>query len=42
MDPHEALRTVTEYAAEVIGLGEVPGIIEVGKYGTVIVTNGDP
>ena len=42
MDPHEALRTVTEYAAEVIGLGEVLGTIEVGKYGTVIVTNGDP
>ena len=33
---------MTQYAAEVIGLGEVLGTIEVGKYGTVIVTNGDP
>ena len=34
--------TVTQYAAEVIGLGEVLGTIEVGKYGTVSQTNGDP
>lgn len=42
MDSHEALRTLTQYAADVIGLGEVLGTIEVGKYGTLIVTNGDP
>ena len=38
----EALRGVTQYAAEIIGLGASHGTIEPGKAATIIVTTGDP
>ena len=38
----EALRAITIGAAEIIGLGETHGSIEVGKAATLIVTTGDP
>lgn len=38
----EALRAVTLNAAEILGLGDVMGSIEVGKRADLIVTDGDP
>jgi len=38
----EALKAVTLYAAEILGVGDRVGSIEVGKDATVIVTTGDP
>ena len=38
----EALRAITLGAAEIVGLGETHGSIEVGKAATLIVTTGDP
>lgn len=38
----EALRGVTQYAAEILGIGERFGTLEVGKEATFIVTDGDP
>jgi imidazolonepropionase-like amidohydrolase len=39
---HEALRGVTQYAAEILGVGDRFGTLEVGKEATLIVTDGDP
>lgn len=38
----EALKSVTLYAAEILGVGDRIGSIETGKDATVIVTDGDP
>ncbi len=38
----EALRAITRYPAEILGLGDELGTIEVGKIGNLIVTDGDP
>lgn len=38
----EALKAVTLYPAEILGLGDQVGTLEVGKMANVIVTNGDP
>ncbi len=38
----EALRAVTLSAAEILGLGDTHGSIEVGKAATLIITQGDP
>ena len=38
----EALRSITLSAAEIIGQGDRLGSIEIGKSGTLIITNGDP
>ena len=38
----EALKAITRYPAEILGLGDDLGTIEVGKIGNVIVTDGDP
>lgn len=38
----EALRAVTQYAAEIIGIGATHGTIEPNKAGTLIITTGDP
>lgn len=36
------LKSVTLWPAQILGLGDVLGSIEVGKAGTVIITDGDP
>lgn len=38
----EALRAVTIYPAQILGVGDRVGSLEVGKDATLIVTNGDP
>ena len=38
----EALRSITLNAAQIIGLGGTHGSIEVNKYATLIITDGDP
>jgi imidazolonepropionase-like amidohydrolase len=38
----EALRAVTIYPAQILGLGSQIGTIEPGKIANIIVTNGDP
>ena len=38
----EALRGVTQYAAEILGVAERFGTLEAGKEATLIVTDGDP
>lgn len=38
----EALRAVTQYAAEIIGVGGRAGTLEKGKDATIMVTTGDP
>jgi imidazolonepropionase-like amidohydrolase len=38
----EALKAVTLYPAEILGLADQVGTLEVGKMANVIVTNGDP
>ncbi len=38
----EALKAVTLYPAQILGVGDRVGSIEVGKDATLIVTNGDP
>ena len=38
----EALRSVTQYPAEILGLADRLGTLEVGKDATLIVTSGDP
>jgi imidazolonepropionase-like amidohydrolase len=41
--PHdEALKAITLYPAQILGVGDKLGSLEVGKYATLIVTNGDP
>jgi hypothetical protein len=40
---HEAgIKCLTQWAAEILGVGDTLGTIEVGKAATLIVTNGDP
>ena len=38
----EALRAVTKYASEIIGIGDRAGTLEKGKDATLMVTTGDP
>ena len=38
----EALKAITSYPAEILGLGSDLGTIETGKIGNLIVTDGDP
>ncbi len=38
----EALKAVTLYPAEILGLGAALGSIEVGKSASLILTDGDP
>jgi imidazolonepropionase-like amidohydrolase len=38
----EALKSVTLHAADILGVGDRVGSIEVGKDATLIVTTGDP
>jgi imidazolonepropionase-like amidohydrolase len=38
----EALRGVTQYPAQILGVGDRLGTLEVGKEATLIVTDGDP
>jgi imidazolonepropionase-like amidohydrolase len=38
----EALKSITLYPAQILGVGDRLGSIEVGKIGDLIVTNGDP
>lgn len=38
----EALKSVTRYAAEILGVGDRAGTLEPGKDATLIVTDGDP
>ena len=40
--PEVALRSITESAAEILGVGDQIGSLEVGKAATLIVTDGDP
>ena len=42
LDRDVALKSVTLYAAEILGIGETHGSIETGKAATLIVTSGDP
>ncbi len=38
----EAQRAVTQYAADILGIGETHGTLEKGKQATLIITSGDP
>jgi imidazolonepropionase-like amidohydrolase len=38
----EALKSVTSYAAQILGIADRVGTLEVGKDATIIVTTGDP
>jgi imidazolonepropionase-like amidohydrolase len=42
LPPDEALKAVTLYPAQILGLADRVGTIEVGKLANVIVTDGDP
>ena len=42
MDPAEALRSITINPAEVLGLGERLGTLEVGKDADLVLWDGDP
>lgn len=42
LDNESGLKSVTLWPAQILGLGDVLGSIEVGKAGTVIITDGDP
>lgn len=42
LDADEALKALTLYPAEIFGVGDRLGSIEVGKLGNLIVTDGDP
>ncbi len=42
LPPAEALKAITLYAAQLLGVGAELGSIETGKRATLIVTNGDP
>ncbi len=42
LPPEAALRAVTVNGAEILGLGDDLGTLEVGKLGNLIVTDGDP
>ena len=38
----EALRAITRYPAEILGLGDKLGTIEEGKIGNLVITDGNP
>ncbi|HEX7450405.1 MAG TPA: amidohydrolase family protein [Pirellulales bacterium] len=42
LPPAEALKAITLYAAQILGVGERLGSLEAGKDATLIVTTGDP
>lgn len=42
VDPMEAIRTTTAFAAEAMGVGKDYGTVEAGKYADLIVVPGDP
>ena len=42
LPPAEALKAITLYAAQILGVGAELGSIEIGKRATLIVTDGDP
>lgn len=42
LPPAEALKAITLYPAQILGVGGELGSIETGKRATIIVTNGDP
>lgn len=42
LPPAEALKAITQYPAEVFGLGDRMGTLDAGKDATLIVTSGDP
>jgi imidazolonepropionase-like amidohydrolase len=42
MDPHAAIRSATQTAAETIGLGDHTGTLEAGKAADLLVVDGDP
>lgn len=42
LPPEEALKAVTVYPAEILGVADRLGTLQPGKDGTLIVTNGDP
>ena len=42
MDSFEALKAITIYAAEHIGVADRVGSIEVGKYADIVITDGNP
>jgi imidazolonepropionase-like amidohydrolase len=42
LDPEAALRAITQWPAEILGVGDRLGTLEVGKSATLIVTDGDP
>jgi imidazolonepropionase-like amidohydrolase len=42
LPPEEALKAITRYPAEILGLGGDLGTIEEGKIANMIVTDGDP
>lgn len=41
LSPQDALKSVTLYPAQILGLGDKLGSIEVGKMGNIVVTDGD-
>ena len=42
LDPNEALKSVTLYPAQILGVGDQVGSLEVGKWADIQVTDGDP
>jgi len=42
LSPDEALKAVTLYPAQILGLGDTHGSIEIGKAATLLVTTGSP
>lgn len=42
LPPEEALKSITLYPAEILGVGDRLGSLDAGKDATLIVTNGDP
>jgi len=42
LPPEEALKGVTQYAADILGVADRLGTLEAGKEATLIVTDGDP
>ena len=42
LDQEEAMRAITRYPAEILGVGDQVGTLEKGKHATLIVTDGSP
>jgi imidazolonepropionase-like amidohydrolase len=42
LDPNEALKAITLYPAQILGVADRLGSIEAGKYANFFVSNGDP